>query len=291
MQNRALLDRTNAPDNLWLEGLNYLANVHNHTVKENLRWAIPMTLRHGDTRDISGLLAFKFYEPVYYLEYESFPRSTEKFGYWVGRSLNTGDVLTSRIYDPAKCKVYDSGTVRPANSHYNPNYRAFPSQPQKIHLPVLSETHEKNDTNGILKRNNLEFSRTKFKGSSNQKDSKRGENKRNKKIHLRKVQNDLGSTKIEHEDGWLRRSARNAKKALFATYHTMRTYFMNVDAIPRTEYQIPQFESYEMATSINENNECNVKYTFDDIIFSKKSEVNERVVDLNKLNKRKMQRF
>jgi len=119
------------------------------------------------------------------------------------------------------------------------------------------------------------------------KEWKVGENKRNKKIHLRKVRNDLGSTTIEHEDGFLRRSARNAKKALFATYHIMKIYFTNVDKIPRTEHQIPQFESYEMAASIKE---CNVidDNTLDDTIFSKKSEVNERVIDLNKLNKREM---
>ena len=73
-----LLDRTNAPASLWLQAAKYLAQVHNHTAKETLRWEIPLTVRHGDTRDISPFLTFKFMEPVYYTDYVGFPQTQEK---------------------------------------------------------------------------------------------------------------------------------------------------------------------------------------------------------------------
>ena len=65
-----LLDRTNAPPSLWLQAAKYLAEVHNHTAKETLRWEIPLTVRHGDTRDISPFLTYQFMEPVVYRFHE-----------------------------------------------------------------------------------------------------------------------------------------------------------------------------------------------------------------------------
>ncbi len=38
--------------------------------------------------------AFRFWEPVYYLDPEPFPHSKEKKGYWVGMAENIGDALT-----------------------------------------------------------------------------------------------------------------------------------------------------------------------------------------------------
>ena len=55
----------------------------------------PFQARFGRVPDISDLLAFRFWEPVYYLDpEESFPHSKEKKGYWVGTAENVGDALT-----------------------------------------------------------------------------------------------------------------------------------------------------------------------------------------------------
>ena len=72
-----LLDRTNAPSKLWLQAATYLAHVHNITAKETLRWEIPLTVRYGETQDISAYLAYQFMEPVYYLDDVNFPHKGE----------------------------------------------------------------------------------------------------------------------------------------------------------------------------------------------------------------------
>ena len=137
---KVILDRTNAPPELWLDVMEYLADVHNHTSKETLRWAIPMTLRHGETRDISHLLMYTFYEPVYYHDYDTYPDSSEKLGYWIGTAHNIGDALTFKILTHDTQEVIYRSTVRPANVK-NPNYRAgvplsaLPPKPQRLQLP------------------------------------------------------------------------------------------------------------------------------------------------------------
>jgi hypothetical protein len=48
------------------------------------------------TPDISALLSFHFYEPIYYLDVEEpTPLSKEKAGYWLGVADNVGDALTN----------------------------------------------------------------------------------------------------------------------------------------------------------------------------------------------------
>ena len=140
LHSKVLLDRTNAPPELWLHAMEYLAEVHNHTAKETLRWSIPVTLRHGETRDISHLLMYQFYEPVYYHDYDSYPESSEKLGYWVGVAQNVGDALTFQILTHDTNQIVERSTVRAANVK-NPNYRvgvpltALPSGAQKVSIP------------------------------------------------------------------------------------------------------------------------------------------------------------
>ena len=90
---------------------------------KNFKWQVPLTIRHGDTRDISSLLAFKFYQPVYYFDYESSPSTSEKLGYWIGVARNVGDVLTFKVYGPSSGKVLNRSTVRSSEGS-NQNKRA-----------------------------------------------------------------------------------------------------------------------------------------------------------------------
>ena len=64
---------------------------------------MPVQALEGTTPDISFMLHFSFYEPVYYRIDSSEPdlnfpsSSNEKKGYWVGFANNQGDRLTWRI--------------------------------------------------------------------------------------------------------------------------------------------------------------------------------------------------
>ena len=90
-----VLNRSGAPDKLWLHAAKWLCNIHNVTANETLNWAIPHTMHHGDTPDISAYLLFQFYEKVFCLDVESsFPSSKELPGNFVGVSKNKGDKLT-----------------------------------------------------------------------------------------------------------------------------------------------------------------------------------------------------
>ena len=87
----------------WLLCLQYICVVLNHLASPTLQGVCPVQALEGTTPDISFLLHFSFYEPVYYRIDSSEPdlnfpsSSNEKKGYWVGFADNQGDSLTWRI--------------------------------------------------------------------------------------------------------------------------------------------------------------------------------------------------
>ena len=87
----------------WLLCLQYICVVLNHLASPTLQGICPVQALEGTTPDISFLLHFSFYEPVYYRIDSSEPdlnfpsSSNEKKGYWVGFADNQGDSLTWRI--------------------------------------------------------------------------------------------------------------------------------------------------------------------------------------------------
>ena len=87
----------------WLLCLQYICVVLNHLASPTLQGICTVQALEGTTPDISFLLHFSFYEPVYYRINSSEPdfnfpsSSNEKKGYWVGFADNQGDSLTWRI--------------------------------------------------------------------------------------------------------------------------------------------------------------------------------------------------
>ena len=79
--------------------------------------------RHtGSTPDISSLLCFRFYEPVYYkLDDSDFPSdSTEKLGHFVGIAENVGHALTFKVLTNDTNKIIYRSRIRTA---LDPNTR------------------------------------------------------------------------------------------------------------------------------------------------------------------------
>ena len=76
----------------------YIADINNHCATPFLGWITPIQKRHGYTPDISGLLLYQFWEPVYFLTDEKTPKSKEQKGRWLGLSHHVGDKLTYFIY-------------------------------------------------------------------------------------------------------------------------------------------------------------------------------------------------
>jgi hypothetical protein len=92
-----ILDRTGAPAYTWLLCLQYGCFLLNHMYNSTLN-GVPLTLLLGVTVDISVLLRFHFWQPVYFkLAESSFPsESKEVLGHVVGISEHCGQALTKR---------------------------------------------------------------------------------------------------------------------------------------------------------------------------------------------------
>ena len=104
----------------WLLCLQYICVVLNHLASPTLQGICPVQALEGTTPDISFLLHFSFYEPVYYRIDSSEPdlnfpsSSNEKKGYWVGFADNQGDSLTWRILTEDTQKIIIHSGVRSA---------------------------------------------------------------------------------------------------------------------------------------------------------------------------------
>ena len=98
-----VMNTSGCPACCWLLCLQYICVVLNHLASPTPQGICPVQALEGTTPDISFLLHFSFYEPVYYRIDSSEPdlnfpsSSNEKKGYWVGFADSQGDSLTWRI--------------------------------------------------------------------------------------------------------------------------------------------------------------------------------------------------
>lgn len=94
-----LLDNTGAPPSLWYLAMVYTCFILNHSVNASNGYAVPMALLTGVTQDISPMLQFEWYEPVYFrTEQAEFPSSsTERYGQFVGIAETVGHALTFMV--------------------------------------------------------------------------------------------------------------------------------------------------------------------------------------------------
>ena len=115
-----VMNTSGCPAFCWLLCLQYICVVLNHLASPTLQGICPVQALEGTTPDISFLLHFSFYEPVYYRIDSSeadlnFPSSSnEKKGYWVGFADNQGDSLTWRILTEDTQKIIIRSGVRSA---------------------------------------------------------------------------------------------------------------------------------------------------------------------------------
>ena len=98
-----VMNTSGCPACCWLLCLQYICVVLNHLASPTLQGICPVQALQGTTPDVSFMLHFSFYEPVYYRIDSSEPdlnfpsSSNEKKGYWVGFADNQGDSFTWRI--------------------------------------------------------------------------------------------------------------------------------------------------------------------------------------------------
>jgi len=90
-----------------------------------LGWEIPLTVLLGVTIDVSPLLRFSWYQPVFYAnDNATFPSDTkESFGYFVGLSTHCGHAMTFKVLTSDTNKIIQRSQVRPADDPARPNLR------------------------------------------------------------------------------------------------------------------------------------------------------------------------
>ena len=93
------MNRSGAPANCWLLCLIYVCYLLNHIACSDLDGKIPLLALTGITPDISIILLFTLYQPVFYATYDQhFPSESEgRAGYWVGFGEHCGDPMTQNF--------------------------------------------------------------------------------------------------------------------------------------------------------------------------------------------------
>ena len=115
-----VMNTSGCPACCWLLCLQCICVVLNHLASPTLQGICPVQALQGTTPDVSFMLHFSFYEPVYYRIDSSEPdlnfpsSSNEKKGYWVGFADNKGDSLTCRILTEDTHKNISRSGVRSA---------------------------------------------------------------------------------------------------------------------------------------------------------------------------------
>ena len=158
MSNR-LLNMGDCPNDLWLAALEYACFIINHTAFERLGWRTPTEWLLGYTPDITVLLQFYFYEPVYYQELDGkFPRDPKEcLGRYVGVAENVGNAITYKILTEGQ-KIIHRSVVRSAakpgvfqNVRANSNAPTLAPKEPNANVNVKEEKHPVVIRGGILK--------------------------------------------------------------------------------------------------------------------------------------------
>ena len=121
------MNRSGGPANCWLLCLIYVCYLLKHISCAALDDKIPLFALTGITPDISIILLFTFYQPVFYATYDqNFPSEREEgAGYWVGFREHCGDAMTHKLLDHETQKSIYRSAVRNKKSS-TPNHGLAP---------------------------------------------------------------------------------------------------------------------------------------------------------------------
>ena len=119
-----VMNRSGAPANCWLLCMIYVCYILNHIACGALNGSIPLLVLYGITPDISIVLLYTFYQPVFYATHDQhFPsESEERAVFWVGFGEHCGDAMTHKLLDKITQKIMYRRAVRPTTKS-NPNHR------------------------------------------------------------------------------------------------------------------------------------------------------------------------
>ena len=134
-----IMNRTGAPAHCWLLTLQYVCYICNHISTASLGGQVPLQVLYGVTPDISSILLYTFYHPVFYAtdDQHFHSDSEERTGFWVGFAEHCGDSLTHMVLDAVTLKIIYRSALRPMTPK-DPNKRLVDAGGKEDHQP-----HEK----------------------------------------------------------------------------------------------------------------------------------------------------
>ena len=130
-----VLDHTGAPAYCWLLCLIYICFVLNNCYSDNIK-GVQIRMVTGTTNDISPLLSFEFYKPIYYhMDDTPFPSASKEYcGHWVGISENVGNFMTYKVLTDDTLRVIHHSNIHLARDPTSKNLHCEPlnDDPPKI---------------------------------------------------------------------------------------------------------------------------------------------------------------
>ena len=97
LKTNTIMNRTGAPADCWLLCMIHASYILNLLSCEALAGNVPLGMLYGVSPDISIILLYTFYQPVFYATHnQSYPSSVseERAAHWVGFGEHVGDALT-----------------------------------------------------------------------------------------------------------------------------------------------------------------------------------------------------
>ena len=113
-----IMNRSGAPADCWLRCMINASYILNHLLCESLAGNVPLEMLDGVSPDISILLLYTFYQPVFYATHnQSYPcTSEERAARWVGFGEHVGDTVTHKLLDDDTKKIFYRSAARPSDS-------------------------------------------------------------------------------------------------------------------------------------------------------------------------------
>ena len=101
------MNRSGAPANCWLLCLIYVCYLLNHIACTALDGKIPLFALPGITPDISIILLFTFYQPVFYATYDqNFPSESPCKGNQAKQDQTSQEISNLRVWIPNPQKLH-----------------------------------------------------------------------------------------------------------------------------------------------------------------------------------------
>ena len=131
-----IMNRTGAPADCWLLCMIHASYILNHLSCEALAGNVPLGMLYGISPDISIILQYTFYQPVFYATHKQSYSSVseERAACWVGLGEHVGDALTHKLLDDDTKKIHYRSAVTPSDSAH-PNKRLVPDGGESSQTP------------------------------------------------------------------------------------------------------------------------------------------------------------